>query len=58
MDSTHPTRTARPTAAMAMRTTTKETIHTGRSLAVPMETRGLLAEWDAARGRLTSVRVG
>jgi aerobic carbon-monoxide dehydrogenase large subunit len=31
----------------------RESFRTGRHFALPMEPRGLLAEWDAARGKLT-----
>ena len=31
----------------------RERLRTQRHMALPMEPRGLLAEWDAARGRLT-----
>jgi carbon-monoxide dehydrogenase large subunit len=31
----------------------RETLHTARHMALPLEPRGLLAEWDAARGKLT-----
>jgi carbon-monoxide dehydrogenase large subunit len=43
-------------AATAFKTapyTRRESFRTQRHLALPMEPRGLLAEWDAARGRLT-----
>jgi carbon-monoxide dehydrogenase large subunit len=43
-------------AAAAFKTATytrRESFRTQRHLALPMEPRGLLAEWDAARGRLT-----
>jgi carbon-monoxide dehydrogenase large subunit len=33
--------------------TRRESFRVQRHMAMPMETRGLLAEWDAARGRLT-----
>ena len=33
--------------------TRRESFRTQRHMALPMEPRGLLAEWDAARGRLT-----
>ena len=36
----------------------RERFRMHRHTAVPMETRGLLAEWDAARGRLIRVRRG
>src|SRR5262249_7622814 len=31
----------------------RETLRTARHMALPLEPRGLLAEWDAARGKLT-----
>jgi aerobic carbon-monoxide dehydrogenase large subunit len=31
----------------------RESLHTARHMALPLEPRGLLAEWDAARGKLT-----
>src|SRR5712691_3308259 len=43
-------------AAAAFKTapyTRRESFRTQRHMALPMEPRGLLAEWDAARGRLT-----
>jgi carbon-monoxide dehydrogenase large subunit len=33
--------------------TRRENLHTQRHMALPMEPRGLLAQWDAARGKLT-----
>jgi carbon-monoxide dehydrogenase large subunit len=49
-------RAARGDAAAAFKNapyTRRESFRTQRHMALPMEPRGLLAEWDAARGRLT-----